>query len=264
VSRISTYEDKVVFVSGGTDGINLGIAKAFASEGARVCVMSRRQERVDAAVAALLELGGEAIGFAADVRDPTAVSAALAATVSAWGPIDVVVSGAAGNFLALASELSTAGFKTVVDIDLLGTFNVMRGAWPHLRKPGAAILSMSAPQSWLPMPLQVHVCAAKAGVDQVTRTLAIEWGGDGVRVNSIAPGPIGGTEGMKRLAATASAVETWVQNVPLKRFGTLDDIANAALWLCSDAASYVTGVVLAVDGGISLGGSSAIARGMRP
>src|SRR5262245_24926753 len=114
----------------------------------------------------------------------------LAAVVDAWGPVDVVVSGAAGNFLAPAASMSANAFKSVVDIDLLGTFNVLRASWPHLRKPGAAIVNITSANSWLPTPMQVHVCAAKAGIDQVTRTLAMEWGGAGVRVNAIAPGPI--------------------------------------------------------------------------
>jgi NAD(P)-dependent dehydrogenase (short-subunit alcohol dehydrogenase family) len=252
---MSSYDGKVVFVSGGTSGINLGIARRFAAEGARVAVMSRSQDKVDAAVA---ELGEHAIGFAADVREAAAVADALASTADRLGLIDVLISGAAGNFPAPAATMSANAFRTVVDIDLNGTFNVMRGAWDHLRKPGASIINLTAFQSWAPMPLQAHVCAAKAGIDQLTRTLAMEWGASGVRINSIAPGPIAGTEGMKRLAPTDSATEAVTQAVPLGRYGTTDDIAEAALWLCSDQASYVTGVVLPVDGGLSLGGSSAM------
>jgi NAD(P)-dependent dehydrogenase (short-subunit alcohol dehydrogenase family) len=257
------YANKTVFVAGGTSGINLGIAEAFATAGAKVAVLSRRQEKVDAAVAQLSAKGAAAMGFAADVRDSDAVSAALEKTAHQWGPIDVLVSGAAGNFLTPGADLSPNGFKVVVDIDLIGTFNVIRMAWPHLRKPGAAILNITAAQSWLPTPLQVHVCAAKAGIDQITRTLAIEWGAHGVRVNAIAPGPIEGTEGMKRLASSPEAHQAWTESVPLKRFGTTQDIARAALWLCSEEASYVTGVILPVDGGVALGGSSAIARAMQ-
>jgi len=260
---MSFYMDKTIFVAGGTSGINLAIAEAFALEGARVAVLSRSADKVESAVAALRSLGADVLGYAADVRDAAAVEAALAATAHAWGPLDVLVSGAAGNFLAPGAELSPNGFKTVVDIDLLGTFNVMRMAWPHLRKPGAAILNITAAQSWLPMPQQVHVCAAKAGIDQVTRTLAAEWGSAGVRVNAIAPGPIEGTEGMKRLATSQAAHQAWTSCVPLKRFGTKQDIQRAALWLCSDAASYITGVVLPVDGGVALGGGAPIAAAMQ-
>lgn len=256
------YANKVVFVAGGTSGINLGIAEAFVQAGAKVAVLSRSQEKVDAAVAQLQALGGTARGFAADVRNAEALDAALAATAAEWGPLDVVVSGAAGNFLSHASDLSANAFKTVVDIDLLGTFNVLRAAWPHLRKPGAALLNITAAQSWLPTPLQIHVCAAKAGIDQVTRTLAMEWGSAGVRVNAIAPGPIADTEGMSRLASTPAAQQAWIDSVPLKRYGTKQDISRAALWLCSGQASFITGVVLSVDGGVALGGSSAMTRAM--
>ena len=256
------YSNKTVFIAGGTSGINLGIAEAFVRAGAKVAVLSRRQEKVDAALAQLQALGGTARGFAADVRNAESVAAALAATAADWGPLDVVVSGAAGNFLSPAEDLSPNAFKTVVDIDLLGTFNVLRAAWPHLRKPGAALLNITAAQSWLPTPLQIHVCAAKAGIDQVTRTLAMEWGGAGVRVNAIAPGPIADTEGMSRLATTPEALQAWVDCMPLKRMGTKQDISGAALWLCSEEASFITGVVLSVDGGVALGGSSAMTRAM--
>lgn len=252
---MSSYDGKVVFVSGGTSGVNLGIARRFAGEGAHVAVMSRSQDKVSSAVA---ELGEHAIGFAADVREPDAVAAALAATAERLGPIDVLISGAAGNFPAPAATMSSNAFRSVVDIDLNGTFNVMRGAYEHLRKPGAAIINITAFQSWSPTPFQAHVCAAKAGIDQLTRTLAMEWGPSGVRINSIAPGPIAGTEGMRRLAPTPEAEAATTAAVPLGRYGTTDDIAEAALWLCSDKAGYVTGTVLSVDGGLALGGSSAL------
>ncbi|TAM13055.1 MAG: SDR family oxidoreductase [Nevskiaceae bacterium] len=256
------FRDKVIFVAGGTTGINFGIAKSFAEQGAKVAVLSRKQENIDAALAALRAKGGQAIGFAADVRQIDSLAAAFAGVVAKWGAIDVLISGAAGNFVAPASELSANGFKTVIDIDLLGCFNVMRAAYPHLRKPGAAIVNISAPQSWLPTPSQIHVCAAKAGIDQITRTAAMEWGPQGIRVNAIAPGPIADTEGMKRLAPTPASAQAWVESVPLRRFGTKDELGRVAQWLCSDAAAYVTGVVLPVDGGWSLGGSSAMTHAL--
>ncbi len=254
------YTGKSVFVAGGTSGINLGIARGFAQAGAKLAVLSRKQEKVDAAVAELQSLGATAIGFAADVRDYEAIANALAETARQHGQLDVLVSGAAGNFLAPALGLSANAFKSVVDIDLLGTFNVLRAAFEHLNKPGATVVNISAPQAWLPVPFQIHACAAKAGVDQVTRTLAMEWGPSGVRVNAIAPGPIEDTEGMARLSPSPEATRKLTDTVPLKRFGTKEDIAAAALWLCSDQASYVNGVVLPVDGGWSLGGSA----GMMP
>lgn len=254
------------FVAGGTSGINLAIARRYAADGWAVSVLSRSQEKVDAALEELRAAsagGPEPIGVAADVRDAEAVAAALADAAQQHGPIDALVSGAAGNFVAPAAELSPNGFRTVIDIDLQGTFHVMRGAWDHLRKPGASIVNITAAQSWIPVPGQVHVGAAKAGVDQVTRGLAVEWGPVGVRVNSVAPGPVEGTEGMRRLAPTPASVEAWTDAVPLRRFATTDDVVNAVTWLSSPQASYVTGVVLCVDGGLALSGGAAIDRAMR-
>lgn len=257
------YSGKTVFVAGGTSGINLGIAHAFARAGANLVVISRKQDKVDAAVAELKARGGEAIGFAADVRDYAAVETAFKETQQRFGAIDVLVSGAAGNFPAPAVGISPNGFKSVVDIDLLGTFHVVRAAFPYLRKPGASVINITAPQAWIPMEFQMHVCAAKAGVDMVTRVAALEWGSLGIRINSISPGPIEGTEGMKRLAPTPAANQLVVESVPLGHYGTPDDIAEAALWLSSPMARYVTGVVLPVDGGWSLGGVAAMGAGLK-
>lgn len=256
---------QTVFVAGGTSGINLAVARRFAQRGDRVAVLSRSQDKVDAAIAQLTADHPEqspALGFAADVRDAEAVAEAVTAVAEAWGPLDIVVSGAAGNFVAAAADLSPGGFGAVVDIDLKGTFHVMRAIWPHLRKPGASIINISAAQAWLPSPGQVHVAAAKSGVDQVTRTLAMEWGPAGVRINSVAPGPISGTEGMARLAPTPGSVEAWTRAVPLGRFGETDDVWHAIEFLTSPAASYITGVVLSVDGGLALGGSGVFLNAM--
>ncbi|AXQ30574.1 SDR family oxidoreductase [Solimonas sp. K1W22B-7] len=255
-----SYQGKVVFVAGGTSGINLGMAEAFAACGARVGVLSRSEKKVESAVAALNVHGSGAMGFASDVRDYEAVASALSRTVDTWGPIDVLISGAAGNFLSLASQLSPNAFKAVIDIDLLGTFNVLRAAYQHLRKPGAVVLNVTAPQAWIPTAFQVHACAAKAGVDQVTRTCALEWGPEGVRVNAIAPGPIADTEGMRRLAPDPAIANALIASVPCRRYGRVDEIARVALWLCSSDASYITGVVLPVDGGWSLAGSAGLTQ----
>ncbi len=248
------YTGRTVFVVGGTSGINLGIARAFAAAGARIGVASRRQEKVDAAVA-LLSASQPAFGYAFDVRDADAVAAALSDFAGKVGPIDVLVSGAAGNFPVHAADLSPNGFKSVVDIDLLGTFHAMKGAYPHMRRPGGSLISISAPQAQVAMPQQVHVCAAKAGVDMVTRCLAIEWGPEGLRVNSVIPGPIDGTEGMARLAPTAEMKARSAAAVPLRRLGTPDDVAAACLFLGSEAAGYVNGVIMAADGGWILNGA---------
>lgn len=248
------FSGRTVFVAGGSSGINLGIALTFATQGARVGILSRSQARVDAAVAALREHHPEAAGWSADVRDPGAVAAALEAAHARFGPIDVLVSGAAGNFVAPATGMSSNAFKAVVDIDLLGTFNVLRTAHAYLRKPGASVINISAPQAFNPTRLQAHVCAAKAGVDMLTRVLALEWGPEGIRVNSIVPGPIAGTEGMRRLAPCAETERRMMAAVPLGRFGQVSEIADMALVLSSRLSQYVTGVVLPVDGGSSLSG----------
>ena len=256
------FSGKQVFVFGGTSGINLGIAQCFAAAGADVAVASRSQEKVDVAVELLSAAGSNARGYALDVRDVEAVEGALAKHAGDTGSIDVLVSGAAGNFPALANDMSANGFKSVVDIDLLGSFHVLKSAFQYLTKPGASVINISAPQAFLAMPMQSHVCAAKAGVDMLTRTLALEWGPLGVRINSIAPGPIANTEGMRRLAPTEKIEEQCRQSVPLKRFGTANEIGDAAMFLSSPAAAYISGVVLPVDGGWSVAGASAAALAM--
>lgn len=242
------YSGANVFVSGGTSGINLGIARAFAARGARIGVASRKQDKVDAAVAQLGSDAGPALGYSYDVRDPEAVQAAISDFAEKVGQIDVLISGAAGNFPALAKDISTNGFKSVVDIDLLGTWHVMKAAYPHMRRPGS-IINISAPQAAIPMAMQTHVCAAKAGVDMITRCLAIEWGPEGLRVNGVYPGPIDGTEGMDRLAPNDAARAQVTDAVPLKRLGLPEDVAAACLFLASDAAAYISGANLPADGG---------------
>ncbi len=243
------YTDKTVVVIGGTSGINRGIAEMFAEHGANVAVASRNQDKVDNTISSLKKFGVKAMGFSADVRDFDALAAGVNDVKMNMGDFDVVVSGAAGNFPAMANDLSPNGFKSVVDIDLRGTFHVMRAIFPHLKKPGASVINISAPQALLPMKGQVHVCAAKAGVDMITRTLALEWGSSGVRVNSIIPGPIEGTEGMARLAPTEEAKQKTIRGVPLGRMGKPEDIGKSCLFLCSELASYITGAILPVDGG---------------
>jgi len=238
----------VAFVTGGGTGITGGVARAFAEAGARVALVSRKFEHLEPAAQYINENGGEAIAVAADVRDPAQVESAIAKTVEAFGRVDIVVNGAAGNFLCAAEELSPNGFSTVVDIDLKGTFNVCRAAFAQLKEHRGQILNISATLHYLGTPMQLHVSAAKAGVDALTRNLAVEWGRHGIRVNAIAPGPIEDTEGMTRLVPEP-VKERLRKNVPLGRFGRIADIERAAVFMCSDAANFINGTVLVVDGG---------------
>ncbi|MGN3975224.1 SDR family oxidoreductase [Tsuneonella sp. SYSU-LHT278] len=257
--REGLLEGKVAFVAGGTSGINLGIAKRLAALGAKVAVCGRDAEK---AARAAGEIGEQALGLSADVRDFGAIRSALEQARNDFGPLDIVVAGAAGNFLAPALGMSANAFKTVVDIDLLGTFNTFRACHDLLARP-ASLIAITAGQAEQAMAFQVHACAAKAGVNQVVRTLAIEWGPD-VRVNGISPGPIAGTEGMARLAPNPALKEASENRIPLKRWGEIDEIAEAAVFLSSPSASYVTGTILDVDGGSSVGdaGRMDMARGL--
>jgi len=257
--RENLLAGKAAVVAGASSGINLQIATRFAQAGARVAIFSRSEEKIQAAAAGIRALGGEATGFAQDVRDYAGVAATLASAATAYGPFDIVVSGAAGNFVAPALGMSANGFKAVVDIDLLGTYHVFRASHEHLRKPGASLISISAPQALLPYALQAHVGAAKAGVEMLTKVLAVEWAGEGIRVNSIVPGPIAETEGMARLSPNADAENRNRRAIPLQRFGSKDDIAWLALFLCSQAAVNITGATLVSDGGQMLVGAGGMA-----
>lgn len=249
------FKGKTVFVTGGGSGINLGIARNFAALGANVGICGRTQSKLDAAAEELRALGARVCATAADVRDMNALEAAFARTRAELGPIDVLVCGAAGNFLVQAEKLSANGFKAVIDIDLLGSFNASRAAFEQLRETKGTIIFISAGMALVPHAYQVHVGAAKAGIDMMMRNLALEWGRYGIRSNSIVPGPIEGTEGMKRLSSP-EAKEAMVRFIPAGRMGTVDDIGQAALFLASPLASYITGCVVVCDGGSNLSGSA--------
>lgn len=249
------FRGVTVFVTGGGSGINLGIAKNFAALGASVAICGRTQEKLDAAAVELRALGAKVCAVAADVRDYPMLEAAMNRARDELGTIGVLVSGAAGNFVAPADKLSPNGFKTVVEIDLLGSFHAARAGFEQLRATRGSLLFVSAGMALIPHAFQAHVGAAKAGIDMMMKNLAIEWGPHGIRCNSIVPGPIEGTEGMKRLLDPKLA-EQFMAHVPARRMGTVDDIGQAAVFLASPLASYITGCVLVCDGGQNLAGSA--------
>jgi NAD(P)-dependent dehydrogenase (short-subunit alcohol dehydrogenase family) len=228
------------------------MAERFAEHGANVMLVGRKQEKLDAAAATIRERGGTAATYATDVRDYPGVQAAVESAANQFGGIDILVCGAAGNFPAPVLGMSANGFKAVIDIDLIGTFNTCRASYEHLNKPGASVIAISASFAFQPTAMQAHVGAGKAGVDILIKTLAIEWGPSGVRCNCITPGPTDDTEGMRRLAPDEAARKRVEKGVPLRRFGTKDELADLVLFLCSDAAKYITGGIYLCDGGMSL------------
>ncbi|MEE2788533.1 MAG: SDR family oxidoreductase [Myxococcota bacterium] len=250
IFRDDILAGKTAFVTGGGSGICKGITRALMQHGCDAVIVSRNQDRLDGAAVELSEeTGRTCVGMACDVRHVEQVNEVIESAVERFGKFDIIVNGAAGNFLSPAAMLSPKGFRTVMEIDTQGTYNVTRAAFDHtLQAHGGHILNVSATLHYTGVPLQTHAGAAKAAIDAMTRHLAVEWGPLGIRVNCIAPGPIDDTEGMSRLApgGTKAKIEA---TIPLKRFGRIDEIGDAAVFLCSDAATYITGEVLVVDGG---------------
>lgn len=250
-------DGQVALVTGGGSGIGAGIARRLAEQGARVGLLGRKLDKLERVAGEIASAGGEALPLSADVRYYEDVEAALSQLVGRWGRLDIVVNSAAGNFIAPAAALSSNGFKAVIDIDLVGTFNATRAAFAELSKRGGSVVSITATQAWVPTPLQCHAGAAKAGIAKLTQDLALEWGKLKIRVNAVAPGPIADTEGMRRLAPDDEGVRQRFQEaMPLGRWGTVREIADAVLFLVSPAGAFITGTTLVVDGGQSLLGSS--------
>jgi peroxisomal 2,4-dienoyl-CoA reductase len=255
IFRDDLFCGRVALVTGGGTGIGRGIAEALARHGADVAIVSRKPENLGPAAEQIASATGRRCRpMAADVRQPEAVDTAVIRTIQELGGLDIVVNNAAGNFFCPSSELSPNGFGTVIDIDAKGTWNVSRAAYrARFHDRGGRILNISATLHYGGTPGQVHVAAAKAAVDALTRTLAVEWGPRGIRVNAIAPGPIGDTEGARRLFPGDRA-EHLRSLIPTRRIGEIDDIVNLALFVLSDAGSNVNGAILVSDGGLCLTG----------
>jgi NAD(P)-dependent dehydrogenase (short-subunit alcohol dehydrogenase family) len=250
-------KDKVLFVTGGGSGIGLGICIAFARLGAKVGICGRTEAKLAKAAEEIKAAGAADVFYQkADVRNFDECTAVLNAVGERWGKVDVFVSNAAGNFMSLAEDVSPKAFSTVVDIDLRGTFHMAKAALPWLREAskdggGALMISISATLYYLATPFQGHAAAAKAGIDSLTKTFAAEWSEDGIRVVSIAPGPIADTEGGptgRVFGAHGAGKRDVRETVPLGRYGTVDDIANTAVFLASPGGCFITGTNVVVDG----------------
>lgn len=250
---------KVALLTGGGSGIGYEISLQLGKHGAAVAIMGRRRSVVDSAVSALRSQGIQAIGVEGDVRKREDAVRVIEETIKEFGKLDILVNAAAGNFLVPAEDLSPNGFRTVIDIDSVGTFTMCHEALKYLKKgapgksdsTGGIIINISATLHYTATWYQIHVSAAKAAVDSITRSLALEWGTDyGIRVNGIAPGPIDDTAGLSKLSP--GEVRKKSMAIPLFKLGDKWDIAMAALYLASDAGKYVNGTTMVVDGGLWL------------
>lgn len=245
---------KVAFVTGGGSGIGFGICRQLGLHGAKVVMMGRREAVLKEAEAKLREENIEALGVQGDVRDFDKCTKAVNVAVSHFGRLDILVNCAAGNFMAPAEQMSANAFKTVIDIDLIGSFHMCKASFDALKASGdALIINISATLHYKARPFQVHAASAKAGIDNLTRTLGIEWAEYGIRSVGIAPGPIAGTEGGPTGRVFGIGRE-WTDSkvrslVPIGFFAEVDDIALTAVFMASDAARNITSETLVVDGG---------------
>jgi peroxisomal 2,4-dienoyl-CoA reductase len=253
---------RVALVTGGGTGIGFGIASCLARAGCAVAIASRKPEHLSPAVERIREAGVRAIPVELNVREPESVARGLSRVGEELGRLDILVNNAAGNFYAPSATLSPNAWRAVVETDLYGTFHCCQAAYPALKASGAGrIISISMTLHYRGWPLMAHATAAKAGIDALTRTLALEWAPDHINVNAIAPGPIP-TEGVKKAFTRPGTrdpdvflMDAFVQReIPAGRWGTPEDIGHMVTYLASPAGDWITGAILVVDGGQWLAG----------
>jgi len=249
VFKDDLFKGKVLFCTGGHSGICKEMTRALMKHGADAYIVGRKLEKGLAATRELTAATGRKCFFSqVDVRKPDTLKEAVNKCIAEFGRIDYVIAGAAGNFLAPISRISENAFKTVIDIDILGSYNTLKATLPYIRETRGSILFVSATLHFRGLQYQSHVSAAKAGIDALSAVVAVEEGPRGVRSNIISPGPIAGTEGVDRLTPKGQ-MEKVNRIVPLQRQGEFGDVTNATIFLFSEGANWVTGQIFVVDGG---------------
>jgi peroxisomal 2,4-dienoyl-CoA reductase len=257
MSRIGDHDGKAVLVVGATSRIGRSIAEAFLRAGANVMIASRNLKRLEQIAAEQEVEKSRCIAARLDVRDPKSVASAIKAVIAAFGRLDVVVNVAAVNFLAEAQHLSHTGLKAVLDVSGLGTFNLCKGAFKYwFREHGGAIINISATLHHGATAKQLHASAGKAAQESITRSLALEWGQYGIRINALAPGPIADTVGMEILVPEAEARIRVGRSTPIGRLGVPSEVADIVLYLASSQATLFHGAIIIADGGAILTGAT--------
>lgn len=250
-------EGKTIIITGGGSGLGKSMARRFGELGANLVIASRREEVLQSAAEELRETGAEVQYAVCDVREPGDVAAMVETAKSSFGRIDVLLNNAAGNFISPTENLSTGGFKVIVDIVLMGTFNCTLAVGKEMiENGGGTMLNIVTTYAWTGSGYVVPSAAAKAGVLAITRSLAVEWAKYGIRSNAIAPGPFPTEGAWSRLMPPGLGIEKKMKNrIPLKRFGEHQELANLASFLISDQSSYINGEVVTIDGGEWLKGA---------